>query len=72
LLGISERTKRLGGKLSITSAPKAGTTIRITIPLESKTELNGSASRRTPDGLDVLDPEAVQTVHVTTTNGAPV
>ncbi len=34
LLGMSERTKRLGGKISVTSAPGAGTTIRVEIPIE--------------------------------------
>jgi signal transduction histidine kinase len=33
LLGMSERAKRLNGKISITSAPGAGTTIRIEIPV---------------------------------------
>jgi len=34
LLGMSERTKRLGGKIAITSVPGAGTTIRMEIPIE--------------------------------------
>ena len=34
LLGMSERTKRLGGKISVTSTPGAGTTIRVEIPIE--------------------------------------
>jgi signal transduction histidine kinase len=33
LLGMSERAKRLDGKISITSAPGMGTTIRIEIPI---------------------------------------
>jgi signal transduction histidine kinase len=33
LLGIRERTERLGGRLSITSAPGSGATIRVVIPL---------------------------------------
>jgi signal transduction histidine kinase len=33
LLGMSERAKRLNGKISITSAPGAGTMIRIEIPV---------------------------------------
>jgi signal transduction histidine kinase len=44
LLGISERTKRLGGKLSITSSPGAGTSIRIEVPIESENELNNVAA----------------------------
>jgi signal transduction histidine kinase len=34
LLGISERAKRLGGELAITSEPGCGTTVRIQVPLE--------------------------------------
>jgi signal transduction histidine kinase len=34
LLGISERAKRLGGQISITSAPDNGTTIRVEFPIE--------------------------------------
>jgi len=33
LLGMSERAKRLGGTISITSAPGMGTTIRVEIPI---------------------------------------
>jgi signal transduction histidine kinase len=40
LMGISERTKRLDGQLSIISAPGTGTTIRITVPLEARTDIN--------------------------------
>ncbi len=32
LLGMSERAKRLGGSISITSAPGVGTTVRVEIP----------------------------------------
>ena len=35
LLGIRERTERLGGQVSITSTPGAGTTIRVEIPINS-------------------------------------
>jgi signal transduction histidine kinase len=35
LLGISERAKRLQGEISLTSAPDAGTTVRVQIPLAS-------------------------------------
>ena len=34
LLGMSERAKRLGGQILITSAPGKGTTIRVELPLE--------------------------------------
>ena len=34
LLGITERTSRLNGKVSLTSAPGNGTVIQVTIPLE--------------------------------------
>ena len=37
LLGITERTKRLGGELAVTSAPGRGTTIRIQVPIEQNT-----------------------------------
>jgi signal transduction histidine kinase len=50
LLGISERTKRLDGNLSITSAPDAGTTIRISIPLETSNGVNGTNKEPQPDG----------------------
>jgi len=50
LLGISERTKRLDGNLSITSAPDAGTTIRISIPLETSNGVNGTNKAPQPDG----------------------
>jgi signal transduction histidine kinase len=39
LLGMSERAKRLGGKISITSAPGMGTTIRIEIPISENAAL---------------------------------
>jgi signal transduction histidine kinase len=35
LLGIRERAERMGGEASISSAPSAGTCIRVTIPLNS-------------------------------------
>jgi signal transduction histidine kinase len=34
LLGVSERTKRLGGRVSVTSAPGKGTTLCVEIPLD--------------------------------------
>jgi signal transduction histidine kinase len=34
LLGMAERAKRLGGRFSISGAPREGTTVRVTIPLE--------------------------------------
>ena len=34
LLGISERAKRLHGEIYLTSAPDAGTTVRVQIPVE--------------------------------------
>jgi signal transduction histidine kinase len=41
LLGIRERTERLGGQVSITSAPGAGTAIHVEIPINST---NGNQS----------------------------
>lgn len=39
LVGMRERTERIGGKLSITSQPGEGTTIRIEVPLVSETAI---------------------------------
>jgi signal transduction histidine kinase len=36
LLGIRERTERLGGQVNITSAPDSGTLIRVEIPLDAQ------------------------------------
>jgi signal transduction histidine kinase len=43
LLGIRERTKRIGGNLSLTSQPGNGTEILVTVssPLESRPEEGG-------------------------------
>jgi signal transduction histidine kinase len=41
LLGIRERTERLGGQVSITSAPGMGTSLRVEIPINSS---NGDQS----------------------------
>jgi signal transduction histidine kinase len=38
LLGMSERAKRIGGRLALTSAPAMGTTVRVEIPLGSNSE----------------------------------
>jgi signal transduction histidine kinase len=37
LLGISERAKRLGAELAVTSEPGRGTTVRIKVPMEQDT-----------------------------------
>jgi signal transduction histidine kinase len=34
LLGISERAKRLGAELAVSSGPGRGTTVRIQVPIE--------------------------------------
>lgn len=39
LMGIGERAERIGGKLDITSLPGKGTTIRITLPLDSNSRI---------------------------------
>ena len=67
LLGMSERTKRLGGTLSITSSAGVGTTIRITIPLESKKELNYSTETSPPDKSDASDTDIIQDVSLNVT-----
>jgi signal transduction histidine kinase len=43
LLGMAERTKRLGGRFSIVGAPGAGTTITVSLPLTSPA-INGPFS----------------------------
>lgn len=40
LLGMSERAKRLGGRISITSASGAGTTVRVEIPIKEPPLMN--------------------------------
>jgi len=50
LLGMSERTKRLSGKLSITSAPGAGTEICVEIPIEETT-----TTKRTSETEDAAE-----------------
>jgi signal transduction histidine kinase len=46
LLGMTERTRRLHGTVTIVSQPGVGTTIRVTIPIESivATALGGSST----------------------------
>ena len=39
LLGVSERTKRLRGRVSLTSAPGKGTIVRVEIPLDPGPDL---------------------------------
>jgi signal transduction histidine kinase len=39
LLGISERVKRINGQIAINSAPGAGTTVRVEIPLAAEAEI---------------------------------
>lgn len=46
LLGIRERTERMGGRVSITSAPNAGTSIRVEIP----TQLDAAVASQKGDG----------------------
>jgi signal transduction histidine kinase len=43
LLGISERVKRIGAQLDITSAPEAGTSVRVQIPIEPEQQIQVSA-----------------------------
>jgi signal transduction histidine kinase len=44
LLGITERTKRLRGDVSLASAPGAGTTLQVTIPIEPPSASGAAAS----------------------------
>ena len=37
LIGINERVRLMGGKLDLQSTPRAGTHLKITIPLEQET-----------------------------------
>jgi two-component system NarL family sensor kinase len=49
LLGLNERAKLLGGKLRLRSAPGSGTTLEVTVPLETpKANVKGAAPA-TPD-----------------------
>ena len=48
LLGIRERTERLGGQVWIASAPGNGTSIRVEIPLHSP---DGQPSQPVANGL---------------------
>ena len=43
LLGMSERAKRLGGRLTVDSAPGKGTTVRVEIPLEAPAQPRAAA-----------------------------
>ena len=47
LVGMSERAKRLGGQLHITSAPGAGTIVRVEIPSEPSQEVHGGETAGT-------------------------
>ncbi len=38
LLGISERVKRINGRITIQSAPESGTTLRVDIPIDAEKE----------------------------------
>jgi signal transduction histidine kinase len=51
LLGIGERAKRLGGKLSITTCPGKGTTVSVEIPLDSTIEPVALKSGNGPEDL---------------------
>jgi signal transduction histidine kinase len=51
LLGIGERAKRLGGKLSITTCPGKGTTVSVEIPLDSTNE---PVALKTGNGPEIL------------------
>jgi signal transduction histidine kinase len=43
LLGISERTQRLGGRHSLTSTPGSGTIVRVEIPIEGAQDVRSAA-----------------------------
>jgi signal transduction histidine kinase len=64
LLGISERTKRLGGKFSIKSSHGAGTSIRIEIPLEVEKEGNHMAPVRVQEDLELANVDLLQNGNV--------
>jgi signal transduction histidine kinase len=65
LMGISERTKRLDGQFSIVSAPGTGTTVRITVPLESRNEVIPGADGRLIEPLNGFETDAVEDVRST-------
>ncbi|MGA9450986.1 MAG: sensor histidine kinase, partial [Verrucomicrobiia bacterium] len=54
LLGMSERAKRLGGQILITSAPGKGTTIRVELPLE-QAQMARSVNEQTDYEKNVTD-----------------
>lgn len=57
LLGMAERTKRLGGQISITSAPGAGTTIRAELPM-TQTDTATSTDEQTDNEERVPHPDS--------------
>ncbi len=57
LLGMSERAKRLGGRLAVSSRPGEGTTIEIAVPLTLPTETGKSAREQAADDLIPLSSE---------------
>src|SRR5208283_4135775 len=46
LLGISERAKRLHGEIALSSAPNAGTTVRVKIPILQESFARDEAQRQ--------------------------
>jgi signal transduction histidine kinase len=62
LLGMSERAKRLGGRLTITSAPGQGTTIRVEIPLDPSRKVPSPAPPDAPEP-DYVDENAREDSH---------
>ncbi|HYV98887.1 MAG TPA: ATP-binding protein, partial [Gemmatimonadaceae bacterium] len=57
LLGMSERARKLGGALRITSRPNHGTRVLLTLPLEATGRDPGSGIREN-QGHDTADPAA--------------
>jgi signal transduction histidine kinase len=51
LAGMNERTKRLGGQLSIHSAPGAGTCVQVEIPIPPQPTAGDSSSHTAPEPI---------------------
>jgi glucose-6-phosphate-specific signal transduction histidine kinase len=60
LAGLRDRVEALGGRLTLSSPPRAGTTVAITFPLDdrSTTRAPDADARRPEDAEQAADPGA--------------
>jgi signal transduction histidine kinase len=72
LMGMSERAKRLGGNLTITSSAGTGTTIQITVPVKSEmpTAAQATAPVFNPPEVDSHDHDSARNGHPVETTPA--